>query len=53
MGILTTASDDRTGAGSAASPLGSYLRDYWARIRSGDIGSLPAVAGLLVLSAIF
>ncbi|NUP50263.1 MAG: ABC transporter permease [Catenulispora sp.] len=53
MGTLTTASGDRTENGPGDAPLASYLRDYWARIRSGDIGSLPAVAGLLVLSAIF
>ncbi|GAA2031622.1 ABC transporter permease [Catenulispora yoronensis] len=55
MGTLTTASasDDRTEAGPPSSPLADYLRDYWARVRSGDIGSLPAVAGLVVLSAIF
>ncbi|NUR30493.1 MAG: ABC transporter permease [Catenulispora sp.] len=53
MGTLTTASDDRTDSGSAAAPLGSYLRDYWARIRSGDIGSLPAIAGLIALSTFF
>ncbi len=27
--------------------------DYWARIKSGDIGSLPAVLGLIVLCAVF
>ncbi|GAA1987973.1 sugar ABC transporter permease [Catenulispora subtropica] len=55
MGTLTTASasDDRTAAGPPASPLTSYLRDYWARVRSGEIGSLPAVAGLLALSTVF
>jgi D-xylose transport system permease protein len=27
--------------------------DYWARIKSGDIGSLPAVLGLVALCAVF
>ncbi|MFL6116614.1 MAG: sugar ABC transporter permease, partial [Catenulispora sp.] len=53
MGTLTTASDDRTEAGPPTALLSEYLRDYWARIRSGDIGSLPAVLGLLALSTVF
>jgi D-xylose transport system permease protein len=27
--------------------------DYWARVRAGDIGSLPAVLGLVVLCLVF
>src|SRR5947209_19684713 len=33
--------------------LGDYFRTYRQRIRSGDMGSLPAVAGLIVLVAVF
>ena len=33
-------------------PLKGALDDYWARIKSGDIGALPAVLGLLVLCLI-
>jgi D-xylose transport system permease protein len=33
--------------------VGDAMRDWWARIRGGDVGSLPAVLGLLVLLAIF
>ena len=29
------------------------LNDYWARVRSGDIGALPAVLGLVVLCLTF
>ncbi|WP_373873267.1 sugar ABC transporter permease [Actinoplanes derwentensis] len=29
------------------------MRDYWARIRGGDLGTLPAVLGLLILILIF
>ncbi|MEU6023937.1 sugar ABC transporter permease [Micromonospora sp. NPDC048871] len=36
-----------------APTIGSHLRDYWQRVRGGDIGALPAVAGLLVLCTIF
>jgi D-xylose transport system permease protein len=31
----------------------SYIRDYWGRVRGGDIGSLPAILGLIVLVVIF
>jgi D-xylose transport system permease protein len=31
----------------------SYIRDYWGRVRGGDIGSLPAILGLIVLVLIF
>jgi D-xylose transport system permease protein len=33
--------------------LKSATSDYWARIKSGDIGSLPAVLGLVALCAVF
>jgi D-xylose transport system permease protein len=29
------------------------MQDWWARIRGGDVGSLPAILGLIVLLAIF
>ncbi len=33
--------------------LGDYFRTYRQRIRSGDMGSLPAVSGLIVLVIVF
>ena len=33
--------DDRAG-------LGGIVRDYFAKVRGGDVGSLPAVLGLIV-----
>jgi D-xylose transport system permease protein len=33
--------------------LGEYARDYVARVVGGDIGSLPAVLGLVVLCVVF
>ncbi|HWS32194.1 MAG TPA: ABC transporter permease [Actinoplanes sp.] len=33
--------------------VGSHLRDYWIRVRGGDLGTLPAVLGLLLLVLIF
>ena len=29
------------------------IGDYWSRVKSGDIGALPAVLGLVVLCAVF
>jgi D-xylose transport system permease protein len=46
-------------AGNSAAPatngadLRSYLHNYVLRLRGGDMGSLPAVAGLIVLVIIF
>ncbi|CAB4964162.1 MAG: ABC transporter permease [Actinobacteria bacterium] len=33
--------------------LGKALRDYFIRVKGGEVGSLPAVAGLIVLIALF
>ena len=33
--------------------LGSLVRDYIARVRGGDIGSLPAILGLIVMVIVF
>ncbi len=39
--------------GSASRSLGEHIADYFRRLRGGDLGSLPAVLGLVVLSLIF
>ncbi len=31
----------------------THIRDYWGRVRGGDLGSVPAVLGLIVLCIIF
>jgi D-xylose transport system permease protein len=33
--------------------VGDYLRNYWQRVQAGDLGSLPAVAALILLVIIF
>ena len=33
--------------------LGSIVRDYVTKVRGGDVGSLPAVLGLIVLVVVF
>jgi D-xylose transport system permease protein len=35
------------------SGLGDILRDYFVKVRSGDVGSLPAVLGLVALVVVF
>ncbi|TCB97486.1 ABC transporter permease [Micromonospora zingiberis] len=52
--MSTTAVTQEGPAAVAAAPtVGNHVRDYWRRVRGGDIGALPAVAGLLVLCTIF
>ncbi|MFD3406336.1 sugar ABC transporter permease [Kribbella sp. NPDC058693] len=34
-------------------PLGTYIRDYLARLRGGELGSAPAIVGLVVITAFF
>ena len=52
---LSTALEARTGfAGDrSAVSVGDYMRAYRDRIRGGDLGALPALAGLLVLVLVF
>jgi D-xylose transport system permease protein len=39
--------------GSASRPLGDHIQQYIGRVRGGDMGSLPAVLGLVALCVIF
>ena len=47
----------RLAAGSATAPIGAnsadYLRNYVQRLRGGEMGSLPAISGLVVLVILF
>ncbi|WP_433529888.1 sugar ABC transporter permease [Micromonospora sp. CA-263727] len=49
----TAVTQEGPAAVAPAATIGSHIRDYWRRVRGGDIGALPAVAGLLVLCTIF
>ena len=54
--MSTTATDpgtDRAPDTSTEPGLGDILRDYVTTVRGGDVGSLPAILGLLVLVAVF
>jgi D-xylose transport system permease protein len=52
--VTTTTETTTVGGVKVVKPtVGSYIHDYWGRVRGGDLGSLPAVLGLIVLSLIF
>jgi D-xylose transport system permease protein len=54
--MTTTTDEQRTPEAAAPTEqasLGSITRDYVARLRGGDIGSLPAILGLIVLVIVF
>jgi D-xylose transport system permease protein len=53
MTVLTQEQEEAPTAARSSSGLGEAIRDYVARVRGGDVGSLPAVLGLLVLVAVF
>ena len=40
-------------ANAEESTLGDVFRDWWRRVRVGDIGSLPIIVGLIVIAVIF
>lgn len=40
-------------ASQATQSFNSYLGDYFRRVRSGDLGSLPIILGLIVIATIF
>ena len=48
---MSTSSVSDTGAETGT--LKNAMRDYWSRIKAGDIGSLPAVLGLVALCIVF
>jgi D-xylose transport system permease protein len=33
--------------------LGAYTRDYLARVRGGQLGCIPALVGLIVITVVF
>jgi D-xylose transport system permease protein len=49
MTITTSAAQPPVETQEASSPLAAYARNYIGRVRAGDMGSLPAVLGLIVL----
>jgi D-xylose transport system permease protein len=52
--MSSTLTPDTAAPEAQASPgLGESVRNYWDRVRGGDLGSLPAVAGLVALIIVF
>jgi D-xylose transport system permease protein len=64
-GTKTKAGSTKAGSAKAASAIsdfgidttskssGEAIADYWARVRGGELGMLPALAGLVVLVIVF
>ncbi|NCF67900.1 MAG: ABC transporter permease [Chloroflexi bacterium] len=40
-------------ASASEDSLSDFVRDWWIRVRAGDLGSLPIVAGLIAIAIIF
>jgi len=51
--VSTTTTTTVGGVKVVKPTVASHLHDYWGRVRGGDLGSLPAILGLLILSLIF
>ncbi|MFI7540267.1 sugar ABC transporter permease [Actinoplanes sp. NPDC049599] len=50
---MTTTTTTAGGVKVVKPTVAGHLHDYWGRVRGGDIGSLPAILGLIVLCLIF
>ena len=50
---MTTTTTTAGGVKVIKPTVASHINDYWGRVRGGDIGSLPAILGLVVLCLIF
>ncbi|MEV6343432.1 ABC transporter permease [Actinoplanes sp. NPDC051851] len=51
--MSTTTLESAGGVKVVKPTVASHVRDYWGRVRGGDLGTLPAVLGLIVLSIVF
>ncbi|MGN9810919.1 sugar ABC transporter permease [Micromonospora sp. BQ11] len=49
----TTVRQEGPASVTPAPTVGGHVRNYLGRVRGGDLGSLPAVTGLIVLCAVF
>jgi D-xylose transport system permease protein len=50
---VTTTLETAGGVKVVKPTVASHVKDYWGRVRGGDLGSLPAVLGLVILTLIF
>jgi len=51
--VTTTTTTTAGGVKVVKPTVASHINDYWGRVRGGDLGSLPAVLGLVILCLIF
>jgi D-xylose transport system permease protein len=51
--IVDSAAPDRGDTGGGAVGLREYTLDYVSRVRGGELGSIPALIGLIVITAVF
>jgi D-xylose transport system permease protein len=51
--VSTTTTTTVGGVKVVKPTVGSHLHDYWGRVRGGELGSLPAILGLVVLCLFF
>jgi D-xylose transport system permease protein len=51
--VSTTTTTTAGGVKVQQPTVASHLHDYWGRVRGGELGSLPAILGLIVLCLIF
>lgn len=49
----TSTMDDVPLAGTSSQSLSEYVSDYLSRMRSGDLGALPIILGVVVIALIF
>lgn len=49
----TESSTDAKAVPAGSQSLGAFFHDYRSRVRGGDVGALPALAGVIVLVAVF
>jgi D-xylose transport system permease protein len=54
---MSTATQDPTAAAPTGQPggegLGAYARRWWTDVRSGELGSLPIIVGLIIIAIVF
>lgn len=53
MSATKTAATNSEGAQGSQQSLGTVFHDYRVRVRGGDVGALPAAAGVIVLVLVF
>ena len=51
--IVGLTAPDHTETPTRAAGLRGYTRDYLGRVRGGELGSIPALIGLIVITAVF